>query len=142
MRQADPDGVVAGYAGEIVALLTAVPGQGGSGTARDAAGRVRTACARIPRTFSTGISRPVRGLPGCRRRTTRRGGRLPPGGGCKGRGRSRTSTGWACSGCCRCCRRTGSWSASRTRCWGRWRVRSMRKRPICGGRCRCCWRRI
>ncbi|WP_345677946.1 helix-turn-helix domain-containing protein [Yinghuangia aomiensis] len=64
VRQADPDGVVAGYAGEIVALLTAVPGQDGSGTARDAAGRVRTACARIPRTFSTGISRPVRGLAG------------------------------------------------------------------------------
>ncbi|NUS57717.1 MAG: helix-turn-helix domain-containing protein [Streptomycetaceae bacterium] len=64
VRQADPDGVVAGYAGEIVALLTAVPGQGGSGTAREAAGRVRTACARIPRTFSTGISRPVRGLAG------------------------------------------------------------------------------
>lgn len=64
VRQADPDAVVAGYAGEIVALLTAVPGQSGAGAAREAAGRVRTACARIPRTFSTGISRPVRGLAG------------------------------------------------------------------------------
>ncbi|UGQ13042.1 helix-turn-helix domain-containing protein [Yinghuangia sp. ASG 101] len=66
LRVADPDAVVAGYPGEIVALITAPYAGGGRATAaavgRDAAARVRAACARLPRTFTTGISRPACGI--------------------------------------------------------------------------------
>ncbi|WP_436770761.1 helix-turn-helix domain-containing protein [Yinghuangia sp. YIM S09857] len=66
VRAADPDAVVSGYPGEIVALITVPPGavaRGGAADAgREAAARVRAACARIRRTFTTGISRPVRGI--------------------------------------------------------------------------------
>ncbi|WP_436789331.1 helix-turn-helix domain-containing protein [Yinghuangia sp. YIM S10712] len=64
VRLTDPHAVVAGYPGEIVAVLTAP--QEGCATAaavgREAAARVRAACGRIPRTFTTGISRPARGI--------------------------------------------------------------------------------
>lgn len=65
VRAADPEAVVSGYPGEVVALITVPQGTGARGTAnaaREAAARVRTACARIRRTFTTGISRPVRGI--------------------------------------------------------------------------------
>ncbi|NUU21498.1 MAG: helix-turn-helix domain-containing protein [Streptomycetaceae bacterium] len=65
VRQADPEGVVAGYPGEIVALIAVPPDSGPRSAAcpaRDAAARVRLACARIPRSFTTGISRQVRGI--------------------------------------------------------------------------------
>ncbi|MCF2529138.1 helix-turn-helix domain-containing protein [Yinghuangia soli] len=66
VRQADPDAVVAGYPGEVVALLTVPADAAHRGAvalvAHDVAARVRSACARIPRGFTTGISRPVRGI--------------------------------------------------------------------------------
>ncbi|WTW93111.1 helix-turn-helix domain-containing protein [Streptomycetaceae bacterium NBC_01309] len=66
VRTADPDAVVSGYPGEIVALITVPQGTGAhggtTGLGREAAARVRAACARIRRTFTTGISRPVRGI--------------------------------------------------------------------------------
>lgn len=66
VRLDDPEAVVAGYPGETVALVSAPANVGGRGASaavgRVAAERVRVACARIPRTFTTGISRTVRGL--------------------------------------------------------------------------------
>lgn len=66
VRTADPDAVVSGYPSEIVALITVPQGAAARGgttaLGREAAARVRAACARIRRTFTTGISRPVRGI--------------------------------------------------------------------------------
>ncbi|MDI2126465.1 PucR family transcriptional regulator [Yinghuangia seranimata] len=62
VRQADAEAVVAGYPGEIVALVPIPSGPGAGGVGREAAERVRAACARIPRSFTTGISRAVRGI--------------------------------------------------------------------------------
>ncbi|MGW0662727.1 PucR family transcriptional regulator [Streptodolium elevatio] len=66
VRAADPDAVVSGYPGETVALISVPQGSaardGTVAIGREAAARVRAACARIRRTFTTGISRPVRGI--------------------------------------------------------------------------------